>query len=163
MRQLPTGHTTWYRWIFHSVNRDAQCVNHQTSALCEKMTHFRDMNNPLDTNFHFSQRDLEVWNVCFYRWRTMVNYVCHSENSNCSRARAGAGCGEAGGGSNDLWLGSHACSADRGFHPPRLCEQSEQASWHTTKSEHRGEKQECNSAEGNACFRAALTTHTFYC
>lgn len=52
----------------------------------------------------------------FHVERTMANYFCHSENSNSSKVSAGAGCGEEGGVSNDLWFGSHAYSADFTHH-----------------------------------------------
>lgn len=45
----------------------------------------------LGVESHTKNKTLNV----FYRQRTVVVYFCHSKNSNSSKARAVAGCGEA--------------------------------------------------------------------
>lgn len=72
------------------------------------------------------------------------------------------GCGEADGGSNDLWFGSHAHGADRGFYP---CAARSRARTgllaHDQDSADRKSKN-ATVSEGDLC-RAALTTHAEDC
>ncbi len=69
----------------------------------------------------------------------MVNYVCHSENSNSSKANAGAGSGEEDGGSNDLWFGSHAYSADFTNHHSYLNSQNRPLGTQPREKERKGQ------------------------